>query len=74
MCSSDLGFEITDRIVVLWKSDNPEMKHALREHEAEIAEEVLATQICETSDEVETTITSELPITLAIQRTISPKN
>jgi isoleucyl-tRNA synthetase len=41
----DSGFAVTDRITVLWESDDERVVTAFAEHGAMIGQEVLATQI-----------------------------
>ncbi len=43
------GFEVSDRIILRWRADDEhgELAEALREHEATVAEEVLATSMAE---------------------------
>jgi isoleucyl-tRNA synthetase len=43
----DSGFEVTDRITVLWQSDDERVEQAFAEHGDMIAGEVLATEIVE---------------------------
>ena len=43
----DSGFEVTDRITVLWQSDDDRVEQAFAEHGDMIAAEVLATEIVE---------------------------
>ena len=45
----DSGFEVTDRITVLWQSDDERVAHAFAAHGQMIGQEVLATEIVETT-------------------------
>ena len=44
----DSGFEVTDRITVLWQSDDERVAQAFATHGQLIGHEVLATEIVET--------------------------
>ena len=62
------GFEITDRITVSWSSTDSDVRTTFVDHGADIAAEVLATQLAEESDTEAIEIASDLPVELRIQR------
>lgn len=62
------GFEITDRITVSWSSTDSDVRTTFVDHGADIAAEVLATQLAEESDTEAIEIASDLPVELRLQR------
>ena len=61
------GFDITDRITITWQAQDADMQAVIEEHGADIATEVLATEVHERTPETET-IGTELPLQVAIER------
>jgi isoleucyl-tRNA synthetase len=65
------GLDITDRIHIFWTSSDESLTAAFVTHESEIADDVLAVQVSNTSAPSEATvIATELPIDLAIIRAV----
>jgi isoleucyl-tRNA synthetase len=65
------GLDITDRIHIFWTSSDEILTAAFVTHESEIADDVLAVQVSNTSAPSEATvIATELPIDLAIIRAV----
>ena len=62
------GLEITDRIVVHWRSDDPDMVAVIDEHGAEIAGEVLAVQVDRTSEPDGVAVPTDLSIELTLKK------
>jgi len=61
------GFEITDRIIVTWSTQDADMRAVFNEHGADIAAEVLAIEVNEGTP-ASGVVTTELPLELAIER------
>ncbi len=61
------GLEVSDRISVLWSSDDPEITRAIAEHGALIAAEVLAVSF-ETGSGAGHAVETELPVSLVLSR------
>lgn len=62
------GLEITDRINVAWRSTDPDVQGAIAHHAAEIAEEVLALDVSDSSGSYEFSVSTELPVEISIER------
>lgn len=61
------GFEITDRIIVTWSTQDADMQAVFNEHGADIAAEVLAIEVNEGTP-ASGVVTTELPLQMAIER------
>ncbi len=67
----DLGFAVSDRIVVTWASDDDSVQRAFREHRELIAGEVLATEIASSDlPDVAPTTIGDAEVRLAVVRTV----
>jgi isoleucyl-tRNA synthetase len=64
------GFDVSDRITLTWQADDPagELAAALREHEAAVADEVLATSVTETAPDGDLRRDDDLGLSFAVQR------
>lgn len=62
------GLEITDRINVAWQSSDSDIQGAIAAHAAEIAEEVLALDVSDSSGSYEFSVSTELPVKISIER------
>ena len=61
------GLEVSDRILVRWATDDPDIVRTINDHRDLIAAEVLASSF-EEGDGEGSTIETDLPVTLVIQR------
>ena len=64
------GFEITDRIVVTWSTQDADMRAVFIEHAADVASEVLAIDVNEGTPSTGV-VATELPLEIAIERVAS---
>lgn len=62
------GLDITDRIVLRWHSEDPDMVAVMDEHGVEIAGEVLAVQLDRTADVTGIAVPTELPMELGVTK------
>jgi isoleucyl-tRNA synthetase len=62
------GFEVSDRITLVWQAEG-ELAAALREHAESVAAEVLATELCEGAPEGDVRRDEDLGLAFAISRT-----
>jgi isoleucyl-tRNA synthetase len=62
------GLDITDRITIGWASDDADIQAVFDQYGEEIAHEVLATSILQTTESPEPKVTTDLPVLIGIQR------
>lgn len=62
------GLDITDRIVLRWHSEDPDMVAVMDEHGVEIAGEVLAVQLDRTADVTGIAVPTDLPMELGVTK------
>ena len=62
------GLEITDRIAIHWRSEDPDMAAVMAQHGTEIAGEVLAVEVDRTADLAGVAVPTDLPIQVAIAK------
>ncbi|HSV40825.1 MAG TPA: isoleucine--tRNA ligase [Nocardioidaceae bacterium] len=62
------GFQVTDRITLTWESTSTELAAALREHQAAVADEVLAVSVTEAAPEAKVIEDAELGLRFSVAK------